>query len=55
MALGKAADFLEPRLNALIADAEKNGIAADVAVAVLTDLLDTENFGIKIPAEGGGE
>ncbi len=53
MALGKAAEFLEPRLNALVADAEKNGISADVAVAVLIDLLDTESFGIKTPPEGG--
>ncbi|WP_173577142.1 hypothetical protein [Acetobacter fallax] len=53
MALGKAAAFLEPRLNVLIAEAARNGITADVAVAVLIDLLDTESFGIKTPPEGG--
>ncbi|WP_173568554.1 hypothetical protein [Acetobacter conturbans] len=51
---GPAAMFLKPRLNALVAEGEKNGIAADVTVAVLLDLLETESFGVTTP-EGEGE
>lgn len=55
MALGPAGDFFLPRLQALIAEGEKEGISADVAVAVLLDLLDTENLGVTSAPEGGTE
>ena len=51
---GPAADFLKPRLNALVAEAGKNGFAPDVTIAVLIDLLDTESFGVTTP-EGEDE
>ncbi|GBQ24155.1 hypothetical protein AA0472_1327 [Acetobacter estunensis NRIC 0472] len=51
---GPAAQFLRPRLEALVAEASKNGITPDVSVAVLLDLLDTESFGVTTP-EGGDE
>lgn len=43
-AAGPVGKFLKPRLDALVAEAEKNGFSPDVTVAVLLDLLETENF-----------
>jgi hypothetical protein len=37
-------DFLLPRLTALVAEAQAAGIAHDVAVAVLTDLITGPGF-----------
>ncbi|MFT9399862.1 hypothetical protein [Acetobacter sp.] len=36
--------FLKPRLEALVAEAEKAGYAQDVTIALLISLLDTETF-----------
>jgi hypothetical protein len=36
--------FLKPRLEALVAEAEKAGFAQDVTIALLISLLDTDNF-----------
>lgn len=52
---GAAAKFLTPRLAALVAEAEKAGFAPDVTIAVLLDLLETENFGVSTTPEGGFE
>ncbi|BCI66782.1 hypothetical protein AA0242T_1909 [Acetobacter aceti NRIC 0242] len=51
---GPEAQFLKPRLNALVAEAAKNGFSTDVTIAVLLDLLDTESFGVTTP-EGEDE
>ncbi|MBB2200007.1 hypothetical protein [Gluconacetobacter tumulisoli] len=37
-------DYFRPRLRALVAEARRDGIDTDVAVAVLLDLLDTLDF-----------
>jgi len=42
-------DFLLPRLKALIEEATANGIARDVAVAVLTDLVTGPEFNGAAP------
>ena len=42
-------DFLLPRLTALVAEAETAGIARDVAVAVLTDLITGPGFNNAAP------
>lgn len=44
-----AHDYLLPRITALIAEAVKNGIAGDVAVAVLTDILTSPGFDTAVP------
>ncbi|MCH4089949.1 hypothetical protein [Acetobacter sp.] len=54
MTEGPEARFLKPRLNALVAEAVKNGFPADVTVAVLINLLDTESFAVTTP-EGEDE
>jgi hypothetical protein len=43
-------DWLRPKLAALMADAEAAGIARDVAVAVITDLVNGPRFSVG-PAE----
>ena len=55
MTTSPAQDFLKPRLLALVCEAEKAGLATDVTVAVLMDLLDTLYFGPDIDAESEGE
>ncbi len=42
--------WLQPRLTALLAEAEKAGIARDVAVAVLMDLLSAPPFDTAAPS-----
>ena len=42
-------DFLLPRLSELVRQAEANGIARDVAVAVLTDLITGPQFNDAVP------
>jgi len=37
-------DWLRPRLSALVAEAEAAGIARDVSVAVITDVINGRNF-----------
>jgi hypothetical protein len=44
-----AHDFLLPRLSALIDEAVANGIARDVAVAVLIDLVTSPGFDTAAP------
>ncbi len=44
-----AHDFLLPRLTALLADAEQGGIARDVAVAVLIDIVTGNGFNLAVP------
>ena len=44
-----AHDFLAPRLAALVDEAARNGIARDVAVAVLTDLVTGPAFNTAVP------
>lgn len=44
-----ARDFLLPRLTALVNEAEANGIARDVAVAVLIDLVTSPGFDTAEP------
>ena len=44
-----AHDFLLPRLTALLDEAAANGIARDVAVAVLTDLVTGPAFNTASP------
>ena len=39
-----AHDWLRPRLEALVAEAATAGIERDIAVAVLTDLITSEDF-----------
>ena len=43
--------WLHPKLTALIVEAEKAGIARDVAVAVLTDLITGPEFNATPPAD----
>jgi hypothetical protein len=43
-------DFLLPRLTALVDDAAANGIARDVAVAVLIDLITSPRFDTAAPS-----
>lgn len=45
-----AHDFLLPRLTALVTDAVASGIARDVAVAVLIDLVTSPTFDTAAPA-----
>lgn len=44
-----AQDFLLPRLRALLQEAEARGIARDVAVAVLSDLITGPDFNTAQP------
>ena len=44
-----AHDFLLPRLSELVRQAERGGIARDVAVAVLTDLITGPQFNGAVP------
>ena len=44
IAQSPAHDFLLPKLQALIGDAAAHGIARDVAVAVLIDLVTSSRF-----------
>jgi hypothetical protein len=44
-----ARDFLLPRLAALVRDAQAAGIARDVAVAVLIDLVTSPDFDVAAP------
>ena len=44
-----AHDFLLPRLTALITEAQAQGIAPDVAAAVLTDLVTGPQFNTAAP------
>jgi hypothetical protein len=44
-----AHDFLLPRLTALVDEAEAEGIARDVAVAVLIDLVTSPGFDTAAP------
>ncbi len=44
-----AHDFLLPRLEALLGEAQAQGIARDVAVAVLTDLVTGADFNTALP------
>ncbi|GBQ94424.1 hypothetical protein AA23498_2026 [Acetobacter nitrogenifigens DSM 23921 = NBRC 105050] len=46
-----AQDVLRPRLKALIAQAEVDGIAPDVTISLLLNLLETEDFGVPTPPE----
>ena len=43
-------DWFRPRLSALVADAAKAGFATDVAVAVITDLINGPPFSVGAPA-----
>jgi hypothetical protein len=43
-------DWLRPRLGALVAEAKAAGIARDVSVAVITDLINGPDFGVEPPA-----
>jgi hypothetical protein len=47
-----ARDFLLPRLTALVQEAETSGIARDVAVAVLIDLVTSPSFDTAEPDPG---
>lgn len=40
-----AHDWLRPRLDQVLADAEAHGIARDVAVAVINDIVTDVDFG----------
>ena len=42
-------DWLRPRLSALVAEAEAAGIARDVSVALITDLINGPDFGAAAP------
>jgi hypothetical protein len=44
-----AHDWLQPKLTALVADAESSGIARDVVVAVITDLINGPLFAPPVP------
>jgi hypothetical protein len=44
-----ARDFLLPRLTALLSDAQAAGIARDVAVAVLIDIVTSPGFDTAAP------
>ena len=44
-----AHDYMLPRITALVAEAIKSGIARDVAVAVLTDILTAPEFDTAVP------
>lgn len=46
---GPAHEFLLPRLSALVNEAEASGIARDVAVAVLIDLVTSPGFDTAAP------
>jgi hypothetical protein len=43
-------DWLRPRLGALVAAAQAAGIARDVSVAVITDLINGPDFSAGAPA-----
>jgi hypothetical protein len=47
-----AHDWFRPRLQALVADAQKAGYARDVSVAVVTDLINGE---LSAPVPAGGD
>jgi hypothetical protein len=42
-------DWLRPKILALLAEAESAGIARDVAVAVLIDLMTGTDFNLPVP------
>jgi hypothetical protein len=46
-----AHDWFLPKLTALIAAAEAAGIARDVAVAVMSDIIDSPDFNTALPQE----
>ncbi len=46
-----ARDWILHRLNSLLADAEGAGIALDVAVALITDIIDSPDFNTALPQE----
>ena len=52
MASTPAHEWLLPKLLALIAEAEQTGIARQVAVAVIADLIDGPDFNVPSAAEG---
>ncbi len=43
-------DWLRPRLNALVEEAASSGIARDISVAVITDLINGPGFASDAPA-----
>lgn len=55
MAEASAHAWMLPRLRDLLAEAEKAGIARTVAVAVLIDLIDSQEFDRAKPAPDAGE
>ena len=51
---GTAHAWFAPKLAALVAEAEKNGIARDVSVAVITDVINSPTFNTAAPETDEG-